>query len=253
MMNDPASIVDDGSDAPANRPRSVAPERGIGWWTDAWALFMGNALMWLALGLIFAVGAMVIGMVPVLGSVALCLLTPVLAGGWMLAAHKVHGGGALEVADLFAGFRQDRIGPLLVLGALLLAAMVAIALVAGALGAGAVYGLAMGGMRHGMGSMAAGMGAGFAAVALALVLGALVTTAWWFAPALVVLRKAPPVQALQLSVEATLKNVMPFVLFGLIGIVATIVASIPFGLGWLVLLPVSMLAAFVSYRDVFEP
>jgi uncharacterized membrane protein len=35
-------------------------------------------------------------------------------------------------------------------------------------------------------------------------------------------------------------------------IVASIVASIPFGLGWLVLVPVSLLAAFVSYREVFE-
>jgi uncharacterized membrane protein len=76
--------------------------------------------------------------------------------------------------------------------------------------------------------------------------------ALWFAPALVVLRKTPPVEALQLSWAASLKNLVPFLVFGLIYIVASIVASIPFGLGWILLLPVSMLAVFVSYRDVFE-
>ena len=231
---------------------SVAAERGVGWWTDAWALFMRNAPMWVALGLILFVGMMVVGMVPVLGAVAIGLLMPVLAGGWMLAARKVHDGGALEVADLFAGFQGERLGPLLVLGALLLAAMIAIGLVAGLLGAGAIVGLAMGGARHSMGGMMAGLGAGFAALTVAFVLGAVVTMALWFAPALVVLRKTPPVEALQLSWAASLKNLVAFLVFGLIYIVASIVASIPFGLGWILLLPVSMLAVFVSYRDVFE-
>ena len=50
---------------------------------------------------------------------------------------------------------------------------------------------------------------------------------------------------------STLKNVVPFLVFGVIYIVAAIVASIPFGLGWIVLVPVSLLTAYVSYEDVF--
>ena len=34
-------------------------------------------------------------------------------------------------------------------------------------------------------------------------------------------------------------------------ILLAIVASIPFGLGWLVLFPVSYLALYASYRDIF--
>jgi hypothetical protein len=233
-------------------PRSVASDRGLGWWTDAWALFMRNPVMWVVLGLIFIVAMMAVGMVPLLGGVVIALVLPALAGGWMLAARKVQDGGALEVGDLFLGFQGERIGPLLVLGALLLAAMVVIGLVAGVLGAGAVFGMMMGGARHSAGGMMAGIGAGFAALAVGLVLGAIVTMAFWYAPALVVFRKTPPIEALQLSVNATLKNVVPFLVFGVIYIVASIVASIPFGLGWIVLAPVSLLTAFVSYRDVFE-
>jgi hypothetical protein len=252
MRMDTIETPNDNTTTP--QPRSVDPARGLGWWTDAWALFMRSALLWLALGVILLVGLIVVAMVPLLGSVAVSLLMPVLAGGWMLAARKVRDGGALEVGDLFLGFQGERFGPLLVLGALLLAATVVIMLVVGALGAGAIFGMSMGGPRHGVGAggMMAAMGAGFAALTVALVLGAIVTMALWFAPALVVFRKTAPVEALKLSVAATLKNVLPFLVFGAIYIVASIVASIPFGLGWIVLLPVTLLAAFVSYREVFE-
>ena len=54
-----------------------------------------------------------------------------------------------------------------------------------------------------------------------------------------------------LSFAASTKNIGPFLLWGLIYIIASIVASIPFALGWLVLGPVLMLTMYVSYKDVF--
>jgi len=44
---------------------------------------------------------------------------------------------------------------------------------------------------------------------------------------------------------------VPFVLYGLVGLVLGIVASIPFGLGWLVLGPVAIASVYVGYRDIF--
>lgn len=247
-----ASIDPGATGAGAPSPKTVGAERGVGWWTEAWALFMRSALLWVALALILFVGLAVVSMVPILGGVAISLLMPAFLGGWVLAARKVHDGGALEVGDLFLGFQGERLTPLLVLGALLLAAVVAIGLVAGLLGAGAMFGMAMGGPRPGAGGMMAAMGAGFAALTVMLVLGAIVTMALWFAPALVVFRKMAPVEALKLSTAAVLKNWLPCLVFGVIYIVASIVASIPFALGWIVLLPVTLLTAFVSYREVFE-
>jgi uncharacterized membrane protein len=69
-----------------------------------------------------------------------------------------------------------------------------------------------------------------------------------------VFRNVAPVDAVMTSLRAVIKNVLPFLVYGVIQIVLAIVASIPFGLGWLVLLPVMLLTAYVSYRDVFgEP
>jgi uncharacterized membrane protein len=73
----------------------------------------------------------------------------------------------------------------------------------------------------------------------------------WFAPALVVLRGMAPVDAIKASFAASMKNIVPFVVFGVLYIIAAIVASIPFGLGWIVLVPVLLLTAYVSYQDVF--
>jgi hypothetical protein len=244
------------SDSPAGMtpaPRTIDADRGVGWWSEAWAMFVRSALMWVALAVIFFVGLAVVGMVPVLGSVAGALLLPVFIGGWMLAARKVQDGGALEVGDLFAGFQGERMSALLVLGVLLLAAMIVIGLVAGMLGLGAVFGMFAGGMHRSTGGMMAAMGAAMGALVVALVLGTLVTMALWFAPALVVFRKMPPIEAVKLSTVAVLKNALPFLVYGLIYIVASIVASIPLGLGWFVLLPLSLLTVYVSYRDVFEP
>jgi hypothetical protein len=232
--------------------RTVDAGRGLAWWTEAWALFTRSAVLWIALGLILIVCYGLVGMVPVLGGLALALATPVFVGSWMLAAQKVQGGGVLAVGDLFTCFGGERLTPLVVLGALLVAATVVIGVVAGALGMGAMFGMVAGGARHAMGNAMAAVGAGMVALLVMLLLVMLASMALWFAPALVVFRGVAPMDALRTSIAATLKNVVPLLVWSLIYIVASIVASIPLGLGWLVLVPVTMLSVYVSYRDVFE-
>jgi hypothetical protein len=229
-------------------PRAVEARRGIGWWTDAWALFTKNAGMWIVLGLVLLVVFIVLSFVPLLGALLASLAAPVLVGGWLLAARKVEAGGALEVGDLFAGFK-DKSTPLLVLGGLLVLATLVIVAMAGMLGFGAVIG--MGGGTPSAGGTMMAMGAGMLVLLVGLALGLIIAMAFWFAPALVVFRDIAPVDALKASVLASLKNIVPFLLYSVIYFVAAIVASIPFGLGWIVLVPVLMLTMYVSYKEVF--
>jgi uncharacterized membrane protein len=231
--------------------RTVDPGRGLAWWSESWALFMRSALLWVVMALIMIVIFAVISFVPLLGAVATALLTPAFMGSWMLAAHKVHNGGVLEVGDLFSAFQGAHLTPLVVLGALFAAATVVVFLVAGVLGAGAMFGMFRGGMHQSTAGMMAGLGVGMVAMLVFFTFGLLATAALWFAPALVVFRKATPVDAAKASFVCVFQNWLPFLVFGVIEIVLAIVASIPFGLGWLVLLPVVMLTAYVSYCDVF--
>lgn len=237
--------------AGADQPRAVAAERGLAWWTEAWALFMKNAGLWIGIGVIFFVILFVLGIIPLLGGLAACLLMPVFVGGWMLAARKTEDGGTLEVGDLFSAFKGDKLTPLIVVGAITLAMAIAIGVVMMVLGFGSIAGLAMGGARRSGGGMMAGIGLGLFAVLVAMVLGFLAGMAIWFAPALVALRGAAPVEAIKASFSASLKNIVPFLLWLVIYIGAAIVASIPLGLGWIVLGPLVLLTIYTAYKDVF--
>ncbi|MEO7760372.1 MAG: hypothetical protein ABIS68_00530, partial [Casimicrobiaceae bacterium] len=67
----------------------------------------------------------------------------------------------------------------------------------------------------------------------------------------VALDKVEPWTALKWSFFACLKNMWPFLVYGLITLLLAIVASIPLGLGWLVLGPVIIASVYTSYRDIF--
>jgi len=208
-----------------------------------------NPGIWVALGLVQLLIFIVLSFVPVLGTVANALLTAVFAGSWMLAVRKAEGGGTIGVGDLFACF-QLKLTPLLVVGALLFVGTLVVMLIAGALGFGAVMGVAGGG-HQGVGGVMAAMSAGLLALLVALALGTLVAMAVWFAPALVVFSDVPPVDAVRASFAACVKNLVPFLVYGVIYLVAAIVASIPFGLGWIVLLPLTVITVYLSYKDLF--
>lgn len=239
-------IAGDGAGA-----RSVEPGRGLAWWTEGWALFTKSAVLWIALALLLIIIVFVLGLIPLLGALAASLLIPVFMGSWMLAARKVEGGGTLEIGDLFTCFKGEKLTPLLVMGALLVAAVLVIGIVAGVLGAGALFGMFAGGAHQSMGGMFAAMGASMLVVLFVLAVSVLLGMAFWFAPALVVFRGTQPVDALRNSFAASLKNIVPFLIYSVIYFIASIVATIPFGLGWIVLVPVLMLTLYVSYRDIY--
>ena len=89
------------------------------------------------------------------------------------------------------------------------------------------------------------------AMLVVLALAIPIYMALWFAPALVVFHHLTPVEAMKTSFAACLKNIVPFLLYSVILLLLAMVASIPFGLGWLVLLPVIVASIYTAYRDIF--
>jgi uncharacterized membrane protein len=59
-------------------------------------------------------------------------------------------------------------------------------------------------------------------------------------------------EAMKLSFNVCMRNILPFLVYGVIVFVLAIAASIPLGLGWLVLFPVLIGTHFTSYVDLFE-
>jgi uncharacterized membrane protein len=95
----------------------------------------------------------------------------------------------------------------------------------------------------------------FTTMALAVLIGLAlfvpIAMAMWFAAPLVVLNQLGPVEAMKQSFNGCLRNVVPFLVYGVVMLVLAIVASVPVGLGWLVLLPIGAGSLYSSYRAIY--
>jgi len=228
--------------------RAVRAARGWAWIADAWGLFKRQPLMWILFAVIGIMILVALHFFPIVGQIVLALLAPVFTGGVMMGCRDLEQASELQVSHLFAGFRE-RFGNLLLVGAISLALSFAIAFVA-ALVTGAGMGTLLGAGADPAAVAAAGVTL-LLAVLIMLALLVPVSMAMWFAPALVALHGQGPAQAMKHSFLACLKNIMPFLLYGVIGLLLAMAASIPFGLGWLVLGPVTVASLYTGYRDIF--
>jgi hypothetical protein len=227
--------------------RAVGAGQGWTWIAEGFGLFRKAPGIWIAAVVILFVILIVLAFIPLLGAVATFLVMPVFVGGLLLGCRALQGGGELELAHLFAGFKEQT-GNLIVVGALAIGAWIIVMIpVVLIVGTGAVMAL-----LRGDAAGAAAMGGGvMLAWLVALALSIPIYMALWFAPALVVLRGMAPVAALQESFFGCLKNILPFLVYSIVLMVLGIVASIPLGLGWLVLGPTLIASVYVSYRDIF--
>ncbi len=227
--------------------QAVPSGRGWAWWTEAWALFRLQPGTWILVIVVFLAISIAIGIIPFLGNIAGYILGPIFAGGLMLGCHELARGGELRVGHLFAGF-QDHLARLALVGVayllmFLVAFIIAFAVAGAGLGLGWLVG--MGGVRTG-GTMTMLLAA---LVALALMIPA--AMAIWFAPVLVVLNDFTVGDALKASFSVSLKNFVPFLVYGAAFLGLGILASIPLMLGWFVLAPVIVASVYTAYRDIF--
>ncbi len=255
-MENPVPPRIDSHAVPPPGAASVTAGNGLDWWTRGWRLFAATPWMWIAITAACVVIMIMLTFIPLLGTVATTLLAPVFAGGVMAGCRAVDRGDALVFNHLFEGF-SDRLGPLVVVGVLYLAGTMVImglvlAILAATIGITGVGALLAGDPMHAGFAALATIGIGsLLATAVGLLIGLPLMMAYWFAPALVMLRGDEPVAAMKASFAACLANIGPMLVYSVIGLVAAIVASIPVLLGWLVLAPVFAGSVYASYKDLF--
>ena len=235
-----------------SEPKSCDAGAGARWLALGWSAFTHSPGGWLGLTLIWFVLAIVLAVIP-LGGLAHNLLFPVLVAGIMLGCEAMRHGEPLTVSHLFAGFNVPNVGQLVLVGGIYLAGVIVLTLLV------MIPVLGIGGFAL---FSALGGGGGepdFQRVALPILLGMLVFMALllpllmavWFAPALVVFQKMPAFDAMKLSFSACLKNMVPYLVYGLLGFLIAIAATIPIGLGWLIASPVFFGSIYASYREIF--
>lgn len=248
--------------------QSTGAGRGLAWVGEGFDLFMRAPLLLGVMGLLFLVVYTLVMMIPILGWLVVTLFWPHLIAGLFLAARHADESQPVEIGDLFEPFSSANM-PLLTLGAIYLAAMVGVMVVMLILSVAAI---GMTGMQQMMGP---GMMEGgdpammFGQMGMSLLLVLLVSLAlmipvmmaFLFAPLLVHQRGVEPTEALALSFRACLRNLLPFLLWGLLWLVVfiaiTLLMIIPV-IGWLlgilffvILTPLMCTNLYRAYRDIF--
>ncbi len=213
-------------------PRVVEAGRGFAWWSEGWRIFRSSMGTWIGVFIVYVIVSALVSIVPFVGAVAHSLLTPVFVGGLMMGCRALDHGEPLRMSHLFEGFQGTPFVPLMTIGA------VNIALVLGlmALTSAGVIGTAnigsLGSFSDPMdalrGSALALTGTTALVMILVLLLASVFMMLNWFAPALVALRGVPPIQAMKLSFIATLRNWVPFLLYGLAVVIAGVALLLAF-------------------------
>jgi len=249
----PGSLPTGQPGAPA--PRHLPAGAGVSFWSESWRIFSASPAAWIVILIVYVLISIGLAIIPVVGHLAHLVLTPVFIGGIMLGCHALARGEPLSVAHLFEGFKSGRFTPLAILGLLLLAIVIVFGIVM-------FFGLLMSFGMSGLSALAGqtdplrvlnAMGLGFIVLLLvAMGGGLLIAMAFWFAPALVALSGEEPFAAIQKSFSACWVNFVPFLVYSLIYIALAIVASIPFGLGWLVLAPMIAGSCYAGWRQIFS-
>ena len=254
----------------------VPARRGWDWWRRGFAIFRAAPWMWALIVLVLAgvfllvvavAGALSAAIVRspagifllvLLAVIVMNIVYPIISGGLMLAARAADEGDKPTVGHVFAGFSQAG-GTLAAVGVLLLVGYIVIAAIQFML-----FGM---GFSKGMaGNPATMMQQSVLASLVSLALSVPLAMAFWFASSLVVFNGLSAIEAIRSSFLGCLKNVVPFLIYGLLGLALGIVLALV--LGALIfatrglaailmfvlafaILPIILGTIYAGYRDIY--
>jgi len=245
-----ADLVDGDQEGEMHDPVTVPAGNGWRWLADGFQLFKRNPVAWIGALVVWVVISMVLSLIPLV-NLAVSLFSGVIGGGFMLGARAQDEGGDFKVGHLFAGF-SNNFGGLLLLGVFYLVGIILI---------GAAMGFAVGGTMFMAAEAQAGDPAAMQALLtspgmlipmlVGLVLVTALVMAYWFAPALVALEGMSALSAMALSFRACMKNMLPFLVYGIAAVVLMVLGMLPLMLGLLIVIPMITASIYTGYRDIF--
>jgi uncharacterized membrane protein len=232
-------------------PVSVPAGNGWTWIKNGFSHFRRNPGSWILSFIILIVLNIVFSLVPMIGSWITTLLSPVFAAGFMIGCRAQEDGDDFTVGHLFEGFKQNT-GQLILVGLLYLIGVIIVTVLAvmaviGSAGLGVFFG----GDPAAMAANPDFSGSIILAVLIMFLFLVPFIMAYWFAPALVALEGLSALNAMKMSFSGCLKNILPFLLYGIIAMVLFILATIPIGLGLLVVVPMLTASIYTGYRDIY--
>jgi hypothetical protein len=234
--------------------RAALAGNGVQWIGSGWTLFTRAPALWIGITFVLFLMSIVLAVIPVIGGLASNILMPIFIGGIMLGFRSLDEGGALQFEHLFAGFKEKG-GQLALVGLLLMAATTALVFIVVIIALIVVGGslLQSGGDTSALMELFSEQGLMllllFVLIIMALALP--LAMAYWFAPALVVFHNMDAFTAMKQSFVGCLRNIMPFLVYGIVLLPLAVVAILPVFLGLLVFTPVVYGSLYASYKDIY--
>lgn len=232
-------------------PTACPASAGWQWIREAFGLVGARPGFWIGCFLLIFVVLMAVSLVPFLGQLVTLFIGPFIIAGFANAARQQANGADPAIDHLLIGFRErpaTLVGiVLLYFAATLVLVLVMAALMFALLGTGALAG---GGEID-----PAALSESWPVLAiiwlLALALMLPLIMAYWFAPVLAVFDGLDAIPAMKASFAGCLRNILPFLVYGLALIPLALIAALPLFLGFLVLIPVILATYYTAWRAVF--
>ena len=230
------------------RVADLGASRGAGWLRSAWTFFRTAPLAWMGLCGGWLAVTFALLLVPFIGGVIANFLQPAFFASFAIAAYRQAAGERLVMGDLFSGFRRN-LRALLNLGALTLLAEIAIFFLMSAMG---LHMAKVGDEGLNIAEYADELAGKEWIVAAGLALMAIVKGLLWFAPQLIAFHGMETAQAVRWSAYAAISNVGALVVYGLLLAVLLVLGTVPWLLGLVVVIPLTVISTYVGYHEVFE-
>lgn len=253
--NDPSPYQSPDSDLDNKQPsgtiRYTGPIKcptsdGLTWIRRGFELFKLSPGAWVSTMIVGLLLIIILSLIPVIGVLISQILTYVWVGGLMIGCQAAYDGSPFDVKYLFAGFSK-RTGSLI--GLSVLTGVLSMLIMLGVMGS-AYFDLVQGSND---GTLPADADATqiLLSFLIAMALMIPVMMAVWFAPVLIVLQNMPMLEALKASFIGCSKNMLPFLIYGIVMFAALFIAALPLFLGLLVVVPVMYASMFTSYQHIF--
>ena len=236
-----------------SRPPAAA---GILWIKEGWRLFRKAPIPWMGMTALMFMVIIGVNLIPWIGHYAVELLSPFLVAGYLAASRAAQDGEPVTFLHLGAGMRNGRDALLRIGAAYLIVSLLIFALVGLVTGSDprALLLQAQDSASLSPDEFNRLITSALPSMLLAMILFTPLILATWFAPGLALFEAFPARRALWWSLWACWVNWRPILYYSLVlGLFGTLALIIPFGLGMLVLLPLTLTSTYVAYRTIFTP
>jgi hypothetical protein len=236
--------------------RKVPYAHGWMWIKQGFYLILKNPILSIVLAGVLATGIFLLFNIPLLGLFFGMLLAPALVAGYMRALQASEQHEEMELAHLFAGFGK-RAPQLITLGGILLVGVITASGVTTSIGGEALITFLEKAQSANdpqviMDALLAADPVVTQAMLIGMSLLLLLSVCMQFAPMLVIFNGAKPMAAIKGSILGTFRNIVSYMIYGLIFQVLSFVAGLlPIYLSILLLLPIGLASLYAAYCDIY--